>query len=390
VSLETLYNDLTDPKKIGAVPSFSAASSPTVITLSDEANPDGTKGLFAGSTAVFWVEASDQVIPEMAKSDGNTNYYQDYLNPLYGNQRINYRILNDGTWKAPTTAFLIPPGNTVIRNLKGFNVEIDGLLRTLLVWDETSIATIKGTPPNPIAINGWIDTNSLTLAGASSGLEIGDLISGDGVKQGTLITGIITPFDPLTGRAEYKLSTTQTIGSSSQPAWLNATPLLPPTVIKAGFINPNASSIQWSDLFSDGSNSTITTIPWDQTNDIGVGIESFSVASKQVVDASGQVRDTAVLSWSEDVRTPYVESVLNDQPLIYLQFADLQPGFNAINIGSTASETTTGTSASSTGLNFTIASALSKSSASAVKSTWAVMSFSPMDSKGSSSRWCAA
>ena len=367
VSLETLYNDLTDPKKFGAVPSFSAASSPTVITLSDEANPDGTKGLFAGSTAVFWVEASDQVIPETAKSDGNTNYYQDYLNALYGNQRINYRILDDGTWKAPTTAFLSSPGNAVIRNLKAFNVEIDGLVRTLLVWDETSIATIKGTPPDPITIKGWIDANSLTLAGASSGLEIGDLISGDGVKQGTLITGIITPFDPLTGRAEYKLNASQTIGSSSQPAGLNATPLLPPTVIKAGFINPNASSIQWSDLFSDGSNSTITTIPWDQTNDIGVGIESLSVASKQVVDASGQVRDTAVLSWSEDVRTPYVESVLNDQPLIYLQFADLQPGFNAINIGSTASGTTTGTSASSTGLNFVIASALSKSSASAVQ-----------------------
>ncbi|MEI7664996.1 MAG: hypothetical protein WCI65_02980, partial [Synechococcaceae cyanobacterium ELA263] len=357
VTLGNIYKKLGSDGK-GSVYTFSAASTPTVITVAGQ-----TTERFAGSTVVFWVEASEPVIPKEA---GASSYYQAYLAALYGNQHINYRIKKpNGIWEEPSETYA--PPDAVIRNLKAFDVEMDGRVRTLLVWDETSIATIKGTPPNPIAINGWIDANTLTLTVASNGLRIGDLITGDGVKQGSLITGIITPFDPLTGRAQYKLNTSQTIGSSTQPVALSATPLLPPTVIKAGFINPNANSRQWSDLFSDGVNSTITTIPWDQANDIGVGIESLSVASKQLVDAVGQVRDTAVLSWSEDVRTPYVESVLNDQPLIYLQFADLQPGFNDINIGSTASETTTGTSASSTGLNFTIASALSKSSGSAVQ-----------------------
>uniref|UniRef100_UPI003137C4B1 hypothetical protein n=1 Tax=Synechococcus sp. UW140 TaxID=368503 RepID=UPI003137C4B1 len=359
VTLEYLYNTLGSDGK-GPVTTFSAASTPTVISLAGQ-----TGERFANSTAVFWVEASKPVIPVAAKGDGSTSY-QDFLNQLYGSQQINYRIKKpNGTWQAPIE--LYAPVDAVIRHLKAFAVEMDGTIRTLLVWDETSISTIKDTPPDPIAITGWIDDNRLTLTDASSGLRIGDLISGDGVKQGTLVTGIITPFDPLTQKAVYRLSTSQSLGSTFQPVALNATPLLPPTVLKAGFLNPAANTIQWSDLFREGGSSTITTIPWDQTNDIGVGIESLSVASKQVVNASGQVRDTAVLSWSENVRTPYVESVLNDQPLIYLQFADLQPGFNDINIGSTASETTTGTSASSTGLNFTIASALSKSSGSAVQ-----------------------
>ncbi len=359
VTLEYLYNTLGSDGK-GPVTTFSAASTPTVISLAGQ-----TGERFANSTAVFWVEASKPVIPVAAKGDGSTSY-QDFLNQLYGSQQINYRIKKpNGTWEYPNE--LYAPVDAVIRHLKAFAVEMDGTIRTLLVWDETSISTIKDSPPDPIAITGWIDDNRLSLTDASSGLRIGDLISGDGVKQGTLVTGIITPFDPLTQKAVYRLSTSQSLGSTFQPVALNATPLLPPTVLKAGFLNPAANTIQWSDLFSEGGSSTITTIPWDQTNDIGVGIESLSVASKQLVDASGQVRDTAVLSWSEDVRTPYVESVLNDQPLIYLQFADLQPGFNDINIGSTASETTTGTSASSTGLNFTIASALSKSSGSAVQ-----------------------
>jgi hypothetical protein len=365
VTLTELYNTLGSEGK-GSVYTFSAASTPTVITVAGQtATVAGQATGFAGSTAVFWVEASDPVIPEEV-SPGSPNYYQAFLSALYGKQHINYRLKKpNGQWELPVEMYA--PKDAIIRHLKAFDVEMDGRVRTLLVWDETSIATIKGTPPDPIAINGWIDTNSLTLTGASEGLRIGTLITGEGVKQGTLITGIITPFDPRTNSAVYRLSTSQSIGTSTQPAALKATPLLPPTLIKAGFLNPNAESLQWSELFSDGGKSTITTIPWDQANDIGVGIESLSVASKQLVDAGGQVRDTAVLSWSEDVRTPYVESVLNDQPLIYLQFADLQPGFNDINIGSTASETTTGTSASSTGLNFTIASALSKSSGSAVQ-----------------------
>jgi hypothetical protein len=360
VTLKNLYNTLGSEGD-GPVYTFTAASTPTVITVAA-----GTAGL-ASSTGVFWVEAVDPVIPESALP-GSPNYYQAYLSALYGRQRINFRIKKpNGTWENPVEMYT--PEEAIIRHLKAFDVEMDGRVRTMLVWDETSIAAIKDTPPDPIAIKGWIDADTLTLSGASEGLRIGTLITGDGVKQGTLITGIITPFDKSTNSAIYRLSTSQSIGTSTQPAALNATPLLPPTLIKAGFLNPDAKTIQWSDLFSDGGKSTITTIPWDQTNDIGVGIESLSVASKQVMDAGGEVRDAAVLSWSLDVRQPYVESVLNDQPLIFLQFADLKPGFNDINIGSTASETTTGTSASSTGLNFTVASALSKSSGSAVQNS---------------------
>ncbi len=370
VTLQALYNDLKDPSKYGAVPNFSAASTPTVITLAGSTPPGSTKAKFAGDSAVFWVEASKPVVPQLT-SDGSQNY-QDYLTALYGQQRINYRIFDANarqpSWSAPNTLDLYAPTNAVIRHLQAFNVELNGSISTLLVWDETSIDTIKGTAPKPIAIQGWISGTTLSLGGSASALRIGDLITGAGMEKGTFIAGILAPFDSSTGNATYSISRSQFVGSSSVPAALNAIPLLPPTVLKAGFINPGATNLQWSKLFTDANgNSTISTIPWDQSNDIGLGIESLSVASQQVIDTNGNVTDTAVLSWSEDVRTPYVQSVLNDEPLIYLQFANLQPGFNDINIGSTASSTTTGTVASSTGLNFTIASALPKSSASAVQ-----------------------
>jgi hypothetical protein len=165
----------------------------------------------------------------------------------------------------------------------------------------------------------------------------------------------------------YSISRSQGVGSSSQPVVLNAYPLLPPTVLKAGYINPAAKNLEWAGLFSDSNgNSTITTIPWDQSNDIGLGIEFLSVASQQTVDANGNFQDSALLTWSEDVRTPYMQAVLNDEPLIYLQFGDLQPGFNSINFGSMGTSNT-GTVASSTGLDFTVPSALPKSAASAVQ-----------------------
>ncbi len=358
VDLESLYTKAANGIDF---PHFSVASTPVAIDIA------GGKKF---TSAVFWVEASDTVIP-VSSSDGSISY-QNYLTSLYGSQRINYRLYNSSIndWDSPTpgTSFY-KPDDAIIRHLKAFNVRVGDSIRTLLVWDETSIASIKGSLPEALPIHGWIAGNSLSLSGASSGLRIGDLITGDGVKQGTLITGIINAFDPNTGSAVYRLNTSQIVGSSSQPVRLDATPLVPPTFLKAGFLNPNAATVQWNDLFKDANGrSTITTIPWDQTNDIGVGIESLSVASQQQINAdSGQVDNAAVLTWSENVRTPYVESVLNDEPLIYLQFSDLGPGFNDINIGSTASSTTTGTVASETGLNFVIASALSKSSGSAVQ-----------------------
>jgi hypothetical protein len=362
VTLQALYNNLNDPARYGVVPTFSAASLPTAITIA------GSAGDFSGDSAVFWVEASQPLIPQVS-ADGSESY-QAFLAALYGSQRINYRIFDTArkTWSAPNTLELYAPTNAVIRNLKAFQVDTAGSTRTLLVWDETSIDTIKGNPPPPIAINGWIESNQLTLTGAGSGLRIGDLISGDGVEKGTLITGILSPFDATTGSAIYRLSRSQSVGSNTQSVALSAQQLLPPTVLKAGFINPAAPNREWNSLFSDANGtSTITTIPWDQTNDIGLGIESLSVASQQLVKSDGSILDVPVLSWSENVRTPYVQSVLNDQPLIYLQFGNLQSGFNDINIGSTASSTTTGTIASSTGLDFTIDSALPKSAASAVK-----------------------
>jgi hypothetical protein len=364
VDLESLYTKATNGSDF---PHFSAASSPVAIDIAVEKNNE-KKRVF--TSAVFWVEASDTVIP--VSSADNTRSYQDFLTSLYGNQRINYRLYNSSIndWDSPTpgTSFYTPD-DAIIRHLKAFSVMVGDTPRTLLVWDETSIASVKGSLPEAIPIHGWIAGDRLSLSGASSGLRIGDLITGEGIKQGTLITGIINAFEPSKGSAVYRLSTSQVVGSSSQPVALGATPLVPPTLLRAGFLNPYATTVQWNDLFQDANGrSTITTIPWDQTNDIGVGIESLSVASQQLINAdSGQVENAAVLTWSENVRTPYVESVLNDEPLIYLQFSDLKPGFNDINIGSTASSTTTGTSASSTGLNFAMPSALSKSSGTAVQ-----------------------
>ena len=137
-----------------------------------------------------------------------------------------------------------------------------------------------------------------------------------------------------------------------------------PTVLKVGWLNPTPTSFQWSDLFSD-----IQEIPWDSATAVGLGISDISLASAplaQVVNGSTTVSKTPVLSWSQDVRTPYRQSVLNDQPYIYLQFGQLKSGSSDINIGSTDSATTA-TTASTTGLNFSIAGALPSSQATAVQ-----------------------
>jgi hypothetical protein len=163
------------------------------------------------------VEASQPLIPQVS-ADGSANY-QAFLAALYGSQRINYRIFDTAkkTWSAPSTKDLYRPTNAVIRNLKAFQVNVGSSTRTLRVWDETSIDTIKGNPPPPIAINGWIEGNQLTLTGADSGLRIGDLISGDGVEKGTVITGL-----PTTGSATYRLSRSQSVGSNTQSVALSA------------------------------------------------------------------------------------------------------------------------------------------------------------------------
>lgn len=271
---------------------FTAASSPTAITI------DGAAGAtYKGDTFVAWVEAAEPVIP-LSAGDGASNF-QAFMDSLYGNQRINYRIHTSKGWVSPSLDQLYSPSSSssspaVIRHLKAFNVansDASGGLATLLVWAETPIAAIKG--------------------------EIADLGSGPSVS----------------------------------------------TVIKAGWINPSATSFQWDELVTD-----IQTIPWDPTTDVGLTINDISIASLPLL-ANGSISESPVVSWSQEVRTPYRQSVLNDDPLLYLQFGELQSGLNSINIGSIQDPTTTGTQASSTGLNFAIAGALPKSQATAVQNS---------------------
>jgi len=99
-SLEELYDN---PSLI-----FSAASRPTAATI---AGPDGAT--YSNDTFVAWVEASEPVIPATS-ADGSSNY-QVFLQALYGNQRLNFRILQaDGTWATPNLADLYSPSGAVI------------------------------------------------------------------------------------------------------------------------------------------------------------------------------------------------------------------------------------------------------------------------------------
>jgi hypothetical protein len=339
--------------------SFSAASTPTAITL---AGAPGQR--FSGASLVFWVEASDPVIPQIS-SDGTQNY-QAFMQALYGAQRINYRInplSGSGSqqgWETPRVDDLYTPDNAVIRQLQAFEVNTDGQPRTLLVWDETPITAIKDLPT--ISLNGWIDGTTLSVSSLSGSLRVGDLISGGGVAEGTVITAIH-------GDGTYSVSRSQSLGSADIPISLQARDLRPATVLKAGFINPNANSLQWNDLFKDAAGqSTIQTLPWDANATPGLGIESIIAATQLQRAADGSVVETPVLSWDQAVRTPYRESVLESQPFIYLDLGALAPGVNSVNLGGASPDTTT-TTASDSGLNFAIRGALPKSTASAVQNT---------------------
>ena len=274
-------------------------------TAATIASPASTT--YANKTFVAWVEASKPVIP--ISTDSGEDNFQAYMEAFYGNQRINYRINTSGTtWVAPDLEALYYPNGAIINHLQAVNVAdpaAAGQQRTLLVWSETSIAAIKG--------------------------EV------------------------------------ESFGSSG----LNTTPI--PTTLKVAWLNPNPTSYQWKDLVADANgNSTIQAIPWNPTREVGLGIDDISIASLPLLDtgaANGSLIESPVISWSQDVRTPYTQSVLNDSPSIYLKFDRLQAGVSAINIGTTKNSGTTVTSASATGLNFAVQGALPASQATAVQNS---------------------
>lgn len=299
LSLVSLYNNPSI--------SFSAASTPTAISI-------GGNGTYSGSQFVAWVEAADPVVPQSNSSGDEYNgsqSYQDFMQALYGNQRINFRINAGGStgWLAPELADLYKPDNAVISQLKTFNVNTfdptAGIsTATFVVWTETSIDAIKG------AVEAFGSANP----------------DASGNPQGTI-----------------------------------------PTVIRIGRINPSPKTYQWNDLFSDSEgNSTIATIPWTQEAQVGLTVNDITMGSKPLLLANGTLAESPVLSWSQVVRTPYRESVLNSQPTIYLQFNQIESGVSNINIGSLNSSYTA-TTASQTGLNFAIAGALPASQATAVQ-----------------------
>jgi hypothetical protein len=125
---------------------FSAASTPTAVTIAGPTSSSSSS--LAGDTFVAWVEASQAVIP-LGTTEGGSADFQAYMEALYGNQRINYRINVGGDvgWIAPAIGDLYYPSDAVIRHLKAFNVADPinlGQERTLLVWSETAFAAIKG------------------------------------------------------------------------------------------------------------------------------------------------------------------------------------------------------------------------------------------------------
>ena len=350
LSLLALYKDTSG----NDLPVFSAASTPTAITIEGPATSK-----FGGDTFVAWVEAADPVIPATMSGNGAANF-QNFMDALYGNQQINYRINAAGTtgWEGPANlSSLYKPENAVIRHLQAFNVpkaSASGGLATLLVWTETSLDAIKDS-----GFEGWIEGTKLTVTTPGVSLSVGDLVSGIGVGEPASIKAVNSD-------GTYNLGRSLMLGSAESSVILRAIEPLP-TVIKAGWINPNASNFGWNSLLTDASgNSSIQTIPWDQDADVGLTIEDISIASKLLLQADGSIAESPLITWSQEVRTPYRQSVLNDQPNLYLQFGELQSGISDINIGSVNS-TYTSTFASDTGLNFTIAGALPKSQATAVQ-----------------------
>ena len=307
LSLVTLYDQAGKDNN----PIFSAASTPTAVTIAGPSPKASTSSAstssvtsYVGDTFVAWVEASEPVIPITGK-DGSENY-QAFLESLYGSQQINYRIYAgaDTGWLAPNLGGLYKP-------------PLPAVIRELKAFNAVNPAT------NEMA---------------------------------TLLAWNEVTIDAIKGAAQRMVSYPSTI----------------PSVLKVGWLNPTPSSFQWNELFQDAAGySTIQEIPWDSTTAVGLGLSDISLASAplaQLVNGSSTVSETPVLSWSQDVRTPYRQSVLNDKPYIYLQFGQLKSGTSDINIG-TVDSASTATTASSTGLNFSIAGALPSSQATAVQNT---------------------
>ena len=236
-------------------------------------------------------------------SSDGSTNYQAYMQALYGKQRINYRLQTAQGWEAPALTDLYAPDGVVITELQAFNVA------------------------NPDA------------PGGSSTLLVWSELSIDAI-QGTVAD----------------------VGSGTAI----------PAVIKAVWIKPNATNIEPGELFSNADGSVlglqaISTIPWSPEADIGLTIEDISIASQPLLLADGTIAQVPVVSWSQRVRTPYRQSVLNDEPGIYLELGALQTGLNSINLGTIQEPSTTATLASSTGLNFALPGALPKSQAAAVQ-----------------------
>lgn len=305
LSLENLYNQAEKDNN----PIFTAASTPTAVTIagpkpSTSSASTSSATSYVGDTLVAWVEASNPVIP-ITGEDGSENY-QAFLESLYGSQQINYRIYAgaDTGWLAPNLGDLYKP-------------PLPAVIRELKAFNAVNPAT------NEMA---------------------------------TLLAWNEVTIDAIKGAAQRMVSYPSTI----------------PSVLKVGWLNPTPSSFQWNELFQDAAGySTILEIPWDSTTAVGLGLSDISLASAplaQLVNGSSTVSETPVLSWSQDVRTPYRQSVLNDKPYIYLQFGQLKSGTSDINIG-TVDSASTATTASSTGLNFSIAGALPSSQATAVQNT---------------------
>ena len=149
--------------------------------------------------------------------------------------------------------------------------------------------------------------------------------------------------------------------------------------LKVAQINPNAESATWTDLTSktvteNGTSSVISTIqsiPWGETTRFkALTVNDLSMSSLPAyINGKDQPAiEIPVLSFSRDVRTPYRESVLNDDPSIYLQLDAIEAGITSINIGTLQGDTTQ-TYASETGLDFSIESALPKANSTAVENT---------------------
>ena len=292
--------EFTDPTLIDqainngeSLPTFSAAMSPVAVTLASPPSGSNNSNIFGGDTFVAWVEASQPVVP-LTSDDGEQNF-QAYMQALYGNQRINYRInqgndTNDTGWASMQDLDeLYQPDNAVITQLRAFNAHNPN----------------SNNPDDQITLLAWVET-------------------------------------PLPGITDQSAR------------------------LKVAAINPAAPDIKWNSLTKDPEgNSTIQSIPWDASRAAALTIDDLSIASLPLETPSG-VTDTPVLSFSRDVRTPYRQSVLEDEPTLYLALNNLQSGINSINLGTTG-ESATQTFASDTGLNLNIASALPLSQGTAVQ-----------------------